>query len=175
MTARDKHRIETVASVGHNGSYRRLQLAPYAVAVYCLAVFFADGKANLALLAVACAVQQYEILVGNARGVLVHIGVLVVLFKSVDRLQDSNLLCGKLVATLVSASCKHSSATGGLHSCAEAVHFAALSLFGLVSSFHVVSPLFSGDFFSLQRECNAEFLLSCFRRAYAPIVITLIF
>lgn len=136
VTTRNEHRVETVLGVGHNGGYRRLQLSPNAIAVYCLAVFFADGKAHFALLVVACAVQQYEIFVGNAQCVLVHVIVLVVLFKSVDRLQNCNLLCGKLMTTLVSASCKRSATAGGLHSCAETVHFAALSFLGLIRSFH---------------------------------------
>lgn len=40
------------------------------------------------------------------------------------------------MTTLVSSSCKSSTSAGCLHSCTEAVHFASLSFFGLVSSFH---------------------------------------
>ena len=68
---------------------------------------------------------------------LVHVVVLVVFLKSVDRLQGYDLLCGQLMTTLVSASSKRSSATGGLHSCAETVYFASLSFLGLIRSFHV--------------------------------------
>ena len=42
------------------------------------------------------------------------------------------------MTTLISASCKSSASTGGLHSCAESVHFASLSFLGLIGSFHLI-------------------------------------
>ena len=122
--------------VGHNCAHRRFHLPADTVACYRFTVLFADGKANSAKPCVIGAVQHYKVLVRNACGVLVHVVVLIVFFKSVNRLQSVTLLCRKSMTTLVSASSKRSASAGGLHSCAKSVHFASLSFLGLVSSFH---------------------------------------
>ena len=140
MLSGNENYVVSVHDVGHNGRYRHLQLPSDTVARHCLAKLFAYGKPRLANFGVASAIKQYKIFVRYTLGVLVHVVVLIVFFKSVNRLQSVTLLCGKSVTTLVSASGKRSSATGGLHSCAETVHFASLSFLGLISSFHVFSP-----------------------------------
>ena len=155
LTPRYEHSVEPIFDVRHNGGYRRFHLAPNTVALYSFAEFFTDGEPNLALFVVACAVEQYQIPIGDARRVLVYVVVLVVFLKSVYRLQGYDLLCGQLMTTLVSASGKRSSATGGLHSCAETVHFASLSFLGLIRSFHVFRLLF-GNSLTL-REGNVLF------------------
>ena len=96
MPTRNKHRVKIVPNARHNGRYRRFQLSSYTVALHGFAVFFTDGKSHLALLVVAVAVEQYKIFVGNARRVLVHVVVLIVLFKSVDRLQSEFLYADSL-------------------------------------------------------------------------------
>lgn len=102
-----------------------------------MAEFFADRKTETRLLVLPRrAVQQNESPIGDAFGMFVNIVVLVIFFKSVYRLQLAPLLCGKAVATLVSASCKRSATAGGFHSGSETVNFASLSFLGLVGSFH---------------------------------------
>jgi len=120
-----------------NVHYNAFHLPAQLVALHCTPVFFADGKTYFALLNFAFAVQQYKKLVGYLVRMLVDVVVLIVFFQSVNCLQIySPLLSRKLMTTLVSSSCKYSSATCRLHSCSESVYLASLSLFGLVISFH---------------------------------------
>ena len=91
MPSWNENYVVTVHNVRHIRHYRRLHLTANAVALYCLAKLFADGKANLAVLYVRFvvgAVQHDEALVRNAASVLVHVVVLIVFFKSVNRLQS---------------------------------------------------------------------------------------
>ncbi len=132
-----KHNVKPVFDTRHNGRYRRFHLPANSVAANGMSVLFADGKPDLRLTFVAFAVQQHKVFVGNALSVLVNVAVLIVFFKSVTRLQnETSLLSGKRVTTLVSSSCKRSASAGGFHSCAESVHFASLSFLGLIGSFH---------------------------------------
>ena len=56
------------------------------------------------------------------------------------------LLCGNVLSALVSSSFKGFSAALRLHSLAEAVNLASLSLFGLIRSFHNNNSLYVHEF-----------------------------
>ena len=81
------HQIETTFHLWHKCGHYRLHLTAYAVAFNCSTVLFADGKPHLGCLHIACAVKYQKISVTHAFGVFVHVVVLIVFFKSVDRLQ----------------------------------------------------------------------------------------
>ena len=85
--ARNYHQIEPALHLGHKCGHYRLHLTAYAVALNCSTVLFADGKTHLGLRYIACAVKYQKIPVTHAFGVFVHVVVLIVFFKSVDRLQ----------------------------------------------------------------------------------------
>lgn len=153
----NNHQIVAGFYLGHKCRHNRLHLTTYAVALYRSAVLFADGKTHLGLRNVTFAVQHQKISVTYTFGVFVHVVVLIVFFKSVDRLQVVFLLlCGKLMTTLCATTCKNSAATGCLHSCSKTVHFASLSFLRLVSSFH-----FSFSFMSALVRLKLSFL-NCF-------------
>ena len=68
-----------------------------------------------------------------------NIGKLLVLFKHVLLEHAFSLACpvflgGQTLAALVAAAGKYVAAAFGAHSFAEAVHFASVSLFGLIGS-----------------------------------------
>ncbi len=139
-STRNKNSVVAALHVAHNLGYGSFHLPANTISLYCVPEFFAYRKSEFCLLNVAFAKKQHEVVVRNALGMFVDVVVLVVLFKSVNRLQAMPLLSGNLFATLVSASLESSSAAGGLHSCSKTVHFASLSFLGLVSSFHDMSP-----------------------------------
>ncbi len=56
-------------------------------------------------------------------------------------------LVGKSLSTLISAAFQNLSACGGCHSFTETVYFASLSFFGLIGSFHFLSPKWFFSFF----------------------------
>ena len=153
--SRNKNDVVSFRQTFRIATDRGLQLPAYAVTSNSLAVFFVYGKAYLCGLAVGNAVEHNKVSVRNAQRVLVHIVVLMLFFKSVNRLQNIFLLCAEAVTSLISASCKRSASASGLHSCAKTVHFASLSFLGLISSFH-----FS---FSLCQRLGANFA-TMFRR-----------
>lgn len=143
LFARHKHQVVTFLYFGHKHRRRSLHLTAYSVSAYCVSVLFAYGKACLRQFFVVFAVQQHKVFVGYALRMLVDVVVLIVLFKPVNRLQVSAPKSGgKRMTTLVSSSCKRSSAAGCLHSCTESVNFASLSFLGLIGSFHFGSPYF---------------------------------
>ena len=150
--SRNKHDVVAFFYARHNGRNRRFHLPTDSVATNGVSVLFADGKPHLRLRLVAFAVQQNKVFVGNALSVFVNVVVLIVFFKSVTRLQnDSSLSSRKRVTTLVSSSGKRSASTGSFHSCAKTVHFASLSFFGLIGSFHICFSLFSAHFARFNR------------------------
>ena len=102
--------------------------------------FFANGKPEFSLFHVTFGVKQHEVVVCNALGMFVYVVVLVVFLKSVNRLHVLPRLSGEFVTTLVATTSKHATTACCFHSCAETVHFASLTFFGLVSSFHIFSP-----------------------------------
>ena len=153
-----KNDVVSIANTCNNGGNCRFQLPPDTVASYRLAVLFANGKPNLAVscaLTLAWTVQHNKVAIRYACGMLIYVVVLKVFFKSVYRLQSVTLLCGKLMTTLISASCECSTSAGSLHSCAETVHFTSLSFLGLISSFHFLFSFFGDD-------CNFLYLLAKF-------------
>ena len=135
--AGNNHQVVAIFDVGHNGGHYRLHLTADAIALYCTTILFADGKPHLRLCNVTCTKKYQKITITNAFGVFVHVVVLIVFFKSVNRLQIVfPLLCGKSVTTLCTTTCKYSTTTGCLHTSSKTVHFASLSFLRLVSSFH---------------------------------------
>ena len=78
--SRNENYVVAVFYAGHDRCYRRLKLPSYSVARYRLAVLFANGKSRFTDFSLASAVKHYKIPVRNARGVLVHVVVLIVLF-----------------------------------------------------------------------------------------------
>ena len=89
LFARDKNNVVSRRNVWHMVRYRRFQLAANPIAVYGIAELFANRKPHLRLRIVAFAIQHYKVFVGNALGVFVHVVILIVLFKSILRLQGS--------------------------------------------------------------------------------------
>ena len=88
MTSGYEYNVIPVRHFVRHGRNRRLHLSAYTVARYRFAVFFADGKSKSRLLDVRRTVEHDEIFVRNTLGVLVDVVVLIVLFKSVFRLQS---------------------------------------------------------------------------------------
>lgn len=64
-------------------------------------------------------------------------------------LRSALRLVGQSLSALISASFQNSSARCRRHSLAETVYFTCLSLFGLIGSFHNLSPVFLLFIFSL--------------------------
>ena len=83
----DNHQVVTIFDAGHNGGHYRLHLTADAIALYSATILFADRKPYFRLRNVTCAKKYQKISVTNTFGVLVHVVVLIVFFKSVDRLQ----------------------------------------------------------------------------------------
>ncbi len=132
-----EYHVVTVFYLRHQCRYRCFHLTTNSVAMHGVTVLFADGKPNFGLLNIACAVQHQKVSVANAFCMFVNVVILIVFFKSVDRLQIVDLLlCGKFVTTFSATTSEYSTSTGCLHSCSKTVHFASLSFLGLVSSFH---------------------------------------
>ena len=73
--------------VRHKVRHGSFKLTTNSVATYRVAKLLANGKSRLRNRIVAFAKQHYKVFVGDAFGVFVHIVVLIILFKSVFRLQ----------------------------------------------------------------------------------------
>ncbi len=88
-------------------------------------------------------VNQNEIGRRDALAVAVNVSKRAVLIQPVDFCEQllSERLRRKVLSALVATAGKRASAALRLHSVAEAVHFALSALFGLVSSFHISSPI----------------------------------
>ena len=85
--ARDYHQIVATFYLWHKCSHYRFHLTTNSVALYCSTVLFADGKSHLGLRNIACAVKYQKVAIPHAFCVFVHVVVLIVFFKSVNRLQ----------------------------------------------------------------------------------------
>ena len=84
----NKNYVVTVLDFACVTGQSRFHLSANTVTRYRLAVLFTYGEAKFALLGIGMAVEHDEIFVGDAVRVLVNVAVLIVLFKSVRRLQS---------------------------------------------------------------------------------------
>ena len=88
-------------------------------------------------------VNQYDIRLGKPIALAVNVSKRAVLIQSVGFVKQ--LLAEgrgrKVFAALIATVFKHASAALRLHSLTEAVHFALLTFFRLISSFHDRSPI----------------------------------
>ena len=88
-------------------------------------------------------VNQDDVRFGNPISLAVNVSERAVLIQSVGFIKQllAERRGGKVFTALVAAVFEHAPAALRLHSLTEAVHFALLTFFGLISSFHNRSPI----------------------------------
>ena len=125
--------------------YNFFKATAHFVALYGFAKLFAYRKPNFRHVVFVLAKNYYKVFVAKCFAVFIHVIKLVVFAKPILFFHHLPL-CRKLVSAFCSSSSENVSATFACHSFTEAVYFAALSFFRLISSFHFAFSYFFREF-----------------------------